>query len=483
MTATATTTAKPRTPRAPRIARGSEDLAALFPGRAKVRPQRDTLLLPYQGRWVKDDSRLKLMEKGRQIGISWASAYRVTSTTSIQGCRYDDWVSSRDELQARLFLDDCKAFAGILQIGAQDEGQRVVDDKGNTAFVLRYANGCATNSLSSNPNAQAGKRGRRVLDEFALHPDPRLLYSIAYPGITWGGNMEIISTHRGTANFFNELVQEIKHKGNPKGFSLHTVTLQAALDDGFLYKLQKKLPAEDPRQQMDEADYFAFIRAGCADEESFLQEFCCVPGDDNSAFLSYDIIASCRYQPGDAWACDLETCKGPLYVGVDVGRDHDLTVIWVFERLGDVFYTRRVIEMQAKTFAEQEDVLYSILRLPQVRRCCIDSTGIGRQFSERAIERFGRHKVEAVTFTAGVKEELAYPVRAAFEDRTIRIPDTPPITSDLRAIRKETTASGNIRFTADRGKNGHADRFWACGLGLHAGKTSVVVAGATVVTE
>jgi phage FluMu gp28-like protein len=69
-----------------------------------------------------------------------------------------------------------------------------------------------------------------------------------------------------------------------------------------------------------------------------------------------------------------------------------------------------------------------------------------------------------------VKEELAYPVRAAFEDRSLRIPSDPFIRSDLRAVKKETTSAGNIRFTADRGKNGHADRFWAKALATHAGK-------------
>ena len=48
-----------------------------------------------------------------------------------------------------------------------------------------------------------------MLDEFALHPDPRKLWSIAYPGITWGGTREVISTHRGSHNFFNELIREI----------------------------------------------------------------------------------------------------------------------------------------------------------------------------------------------------------------------------------------------------------------------------------
>ncbi len=461
------------------------ELCAKHQGKAKIVPKRNTMLLPYQGRWVKDDSRLKLVEKSRQIGFSWATAYRLVSTTSLVGARYDDWVSSRDEIQARLFLDDCKGWAKVLSIAAQDLGERVIDEQRNTAQVLRYANGRATNSMSSNPDAQAGKRGSRVADEFALNPDPRKLYSIAYPGITWGGNFEIISTHRGTANYFNELINEIKHKGNPKGFSLHTVTLQDALNDGFLSKLQGKLPPEDKRQQMDETDYFNFIRAGCVDEESFLQEYMCIPADDNSAFLSYDLIAGCEYRPTEEWEYTVAKiaamAKGQIYIGVDIGRLHDLTVIWVMEKLGDVFYTRAVICMKAETFDAQEHCLYEWLRCPAVRRCCIDQTGIGRQFAERAQQRFGKHRVEPVNFSGVVKEELAYPVKAAFEDRALRIPNEDLIRSDLRAIKKETTASGNIRFTADRGKNGHADRFWALALAIHAGKKPQLNPRATVI--
>jgi phage FluMu gp28-like protein len=384
----------------------------------------------------------------------------------------DHWISSRDDIQARLFLEDCKSFATLLNIAARDLGEQAIDADGHTAYVLAFANGKRAHSMSSNPDAQAGKRGGRTLDEFALHKDPRKLYSIAYPGITWGGDLSIFSTHRGSANFFNQLITEIRHKGNPKGFSLHRVTLQDALDQGFLYKLQGKLPADDERMAMDEAEYFDFIKAGCADEESFAQEYMCLPSDDAAAFLSYDLIDGCKYPAGEAWETDLVDCKNPLFVGVDVGRDHDLTVIWVVEKVGGISLTRKVIEMKAETFDAQEAALYAVLSLPQVRRCCIDQTGLGRQFAERAQKRFGTYKVEGVHFTGAVKEELAYPVRAAFEDRTIRIPDRQEIFSDLRGVRKETTASGNIRFAGERGKNGHCDRFWALSLALHAGKTS-----------
>ena len=442
-----------------------------FGGLCKIFPTRDTLLLKYQSDYVLDPAQLTLMEKARQIGISWASAYKDVRTQSQADARLDSWVSSRDDIQARLFLEDCKSFAGLLNLAAQDLGEKVIDEDGHSAYVLQFANGLRTHSMSSNPDAQAGKRGPRRLDEFALHPDPRKLYSIAYPGITWGGSMDIISTHRGSANFFNHLITEIKHKGNPKKFSLHTVTLQDALDQGFLFKLQSKLPPGDPRQQMDEGEYFNFVKSGCADEESFAQEYMCVPSDDASAFLSYELIDGCKYPAGEEWATDLLDTKNQLFVGVDIGRTTDLTVIWVIERVGGISLTRRVIEMKNTKFAAQEAELYQILDLPQVRRCCIDQTGIGRQFAERASERFGKYKVEGIHFTGPVKEELAYPVRAAFEDRSVRIPDRQEIFSDLRSIRKETTASGNVRFAGEKTKNGHADRFWSLALAMHAGKT------------
>jgi len=441
-------------------------------GKAKNIPK-DALLLPYQAKWVQDDSRLKLMEKSRQIGITWGTAYASVRKKAKVDARNDSWISSRDDLQARLFLEDCKSFAAILQLASKDLGERVIDDQGHSAYVLLMASGVRLHSMSSNPDAQAGKRGDRILDEFALHPDPRKLYSIAYPGITWGGSLEIFSTHRGSHNFFNELIEEIKHKGNPKGFSFHRVTFQDALDQGFLFKLQSKLPHDDQRQEMDEADYYNFIRSGCADEESFMQEYMCIPADDTSAFLSYDLIASCEYKAGDNWAMtlnDLEDCKNPLYAGVDIGRDHDLTSFWLLEKVAGTYMTRFRMDMQAMSFSDQEAALYPYFALPQVRRICIDQTGIGRQFAERAGQRFGSYKVEGVTFTGPVKEELAYPVRAAFEDKTVRIPNDMKIRADLRAIKKETTASGNIRFTADSGKNGHADRFWALALAMHAAK-------------
>jgi len=438
-------------------------------GRAKIIPANpDAIFLPFQSRWIQDTSRLKLMEKSRQIGISWSTAYGADERAAAQGARHDEWVSSRDDIQARLFIEDCKLWAGVMNLAAKDLGEQVIDpEKKLSAYVLQFASGRRIHSMSSNPDAQAGKRGSRVLDEFALHADQRKLWAIAYPGITWGGNMEIISTHRGSYSFFNGLIREIREKDNPKKISLHRVTLQDALEQGFLYKLQQALPADAEQQDMDEAGYFDFVKAGAADEESFDQEYMCIPADDDAKFLEYGLITACEYSGGTDWQRDLDgPFTGRLFCGVDIGRKKDLTVMWVVEQLGDVLYTRHIETLERMRKSAQEAILW-----PWFERCdriCIDATGMGIGWADDAQDQFGEHRVEAVNFSGPVKEALAYPLKGAMEDRTVRIPDDPTIRADLRKVQKVTTTAGNIRFVAESTPDGHADRFWALALAIHA---------------
>jgi phage FluMu gp28-like protein len=454
-------------------------------GNAKITPANpDAIFLPYQERWILDRNRLKLMEKARQIGLSWSSSYAATERTAEEGARWDQWVSSRDDLQARLFIEDCKMWATVLHLAAEDLGEKVIDEeKKISAYVLHFSSGKRIHSMSSNPDAQAGKRGGRVLDEFALHPDPRKLWTIAYPGITWGGSMEVISTHRGSANFFNQLIREAREHKNPKQISMHRVTLQDALDDGFLFKLQKSLPEDHEIHAMDETRYFDFIKSGCADEESFLQEYMCDPADDASAFLEYDLIAACEYGQGEPWESSEydRRFEGRLYAGLDIGRKRDLTVLWVLELLGDVLYTRKVITLKNMSKPDQEKVLWPWIGI--MDRCCLDYTGLGIGWGDDAKKKFGEYRIETVTFTPKVKEALAYPVRGKMEDRKLRIPYDPKIRADLRAVTKETTAAGNIRFTAERSEDGHADRFWALALAIHAASTPAGPVGYESVTR
>src|SRR5271165_5153776 len=109
----------------------------------------DTFFLPYQKRWIQDKSRKRLMEKSRQIGITLATAYDVVMKTSEEENKQDTWVTSRDELQAELFGQDCANWSRILRQPCEALAWHVIDSKEKiSAQTLPFKNGRAIYSLS-----------------------------------------------------------------------------------------------------------------------------------------------------------------------------------------------------------------------------------------------------------------------------------------------------------------------------------------------
>src|SRR5258706_16076003 len=224
-------------PAQPAVTHGSLEKAA----EAEINFFDRNWFLPTQSEWVNDNWPLKIWEKSRQFGATKTDAFHSVLVVSPADAKFDVWVSSRDEVQARLYLEDARDWARILNLAAVDLGVVVLDRRNNfSARVLEFANGRRIYCLSSNPNALAGKRGHVKIDEFALHEDQRLLYRIAKPVTQWGGTLSIISTHRGAHSVFNELIREVTERGNPMGWSLHSVPLQRADDHGLLERINSK---------------------------------------------------------------------------------------------------------------------------------------------------------------------------------------------------------------------------------------------------
>jgi phage FluMu gp28-like protein len=430
----------------------------------------ETYFLPYQTAWIKDSARLKICEKSRQVGLSYADSYDSVRKAAEKNGR-DVWVMSRDEVQAKQYIRYCKRWATVLNLAAEDLGEQALTVEGGKAVqvqVIQFASGACIYALSSNPDAIVGKTGHVKLDEYAIHKAQRDLYATAKQVTQWGGTLSIISTHRGVATTFNQIIRDIKERANPMGWSLHSIPIQRAVEEGIVEKINAATGASESRQEFIDRQ-----RRECIDEEQWQQEFCCVPSDDASAFISYEMINACEAAGTIKSFEYLLDCKNPLYVGADVARKHDLFVIDVGEKVGDVMWDRLRIELRNKTFSECEFELHRILMLPQVKRACIDATGMGMQLAERAKELCG-WKVEAVTFTQQVKEELAFGMRADFEDKKLRVDAHPNLRADLRGIKKETTVAGNIRFVGES-EDSHCDRFWAKALRQHGARMRVEI--------
>jgi phage FluMu gp28-like protein len=143
-------------------------------------------------------------------------------------------------------------------------------------------------------------------------------------------------------------------------------------------------------------------------------------------------------------------------------------VLWLLSRDGETFLTRGVFELSLAPFREQYALLSELLSLRCVRRCCIDAGGLGMQLAESAVEDFGAHRVEAVTFTPALKSQLAGRLRVAVEAQHIRIPVDEAIRNDWHSLGRSVSETGHFRLDAAHGAGGHADRFWAAALALQA---------------
>jgi phage FluMu gp28-like protein len=143
--------------------------------------------------------------------------------------------------------------------------------------------------------------------------------------------------------------------------------------------------------------------------------------------------------------------------------------------VGDVLWTREIRTLRRTTFAEHDAVMDELFEKYRVRRLCIDQTGMGERSTEEYQRRYGSSRVEGVLFTSPNKQALATVGKQYFEDRKARIPEgDQSIRNDLHKLKKVTTATGNVRFDADRDSQGHADRAWACFLGINAASNPAV---------
>jgi phage FluMu gp28-like protein len=262
-------------------------------------------------------------------------------------------------------------------------------------------------------------------------------------------------------------------EGRTPLWSLHTTTLVDAVNDGLADRILGRTLTAVERQAWIDAEH-----ESCGDEDTWQQEYMCNPVDEASAWLPWELIVAC--ESADAGNADL-FAGGEAFLGWDVARTSDKSVLWVDERVGDVLVTRAVKTMRRTSFAEQLDAFDGLMQQFNVRRACIDGTGLGMPIVEEAQRRWGEYAVEGVTFTGAVKQHLATRGKQMFEDKRVRIPVSRDIRDSHHAVRKVTTVAGNPRFDADRNESGHADEFWAHMLALHAAENAVQpAAGETV---
>ena len=430
-------------------------------------------LLPYQARWVQDESGLKVIEKSRRIGLSWAEAYDSVMHAGVGEGNGNVYYQSYALDMTRGFIADCAEWAKLLQIGADEVGETLIeldrDDK-IPAFRLPLASGKEIVAMTSAPRGfrSKGRPGdRAIVDEAAFVDDLAEVLKAAMAFRIWGGTVHILSTHNGEQSPFNTLARDVEEGRRPG--SLHKVAFADAIDQGLGVR-RFDVIGEEWTQAAEDA-WVADTRAEYGEDAA--EELDCVPSAGAGTWLSWaEIRAAERPDAGSPE----EFAGGATTIGYDVARRRHLAVLWALEELGDVVWTREVVEMQNTPFADQDAELARLVDCYKPYRIAIDQTGMGEKQVEDAKRRHGSRRVEGVLMTGPARLEVATALKRRLEDGAIRIPASDAIRRDFRSIKRAAGATTGPRLVADEsGTDGHADRFWAAGLACAAAETAPAI--------
>lgn len=460
------------------------------------------ILLPYEIRWLADETPIKVAEKSRRIGLTWteAAASALAASTS-KGM--DTWYLGYNQDMAREFVETAAAWARQFDKAAKAIEEIAIEDERRDllAYRVRFASGHKIVALSSRPSNLRGKQGRAVIDEAAFHDDLKGLLKAALAFTMWGGCVRVMSTHNGANSYFNELVNEIRAGRKP--YAIHRVTFDDAIADGLYHRICRKLGRN--WTSAGEAAWRAQIFSEYGDEAD--EELLCIPRSSGGAYLSSVLIEGrmragvpvIRWELAEEFArrpesersraardfCEeqigphLQALDGATmsFLGEDFGRSGDLTVIWPLQLKGNtVRRTPFVIELRNIPFRQQEQVLFYVAdRLPRFVAGAMDARGNGQYLAETAMQRYGGRIQQVMLSNQWYRDHMPR-YKAAFEDGMIELPLDAEILADHRALVME---DGVARIPERRnsagegGKRRHGDAAIAGALAYYASQAQV----------
>lgn len=482
------------------------------------------VLLPYQQDWIADEAQLKLNEKSRRVGITWAEA----ADDALIGSAIDGsnvfYIGPTQDM-AREYIAAVAMWSLAFNFAAERISEGIYDDgtdaEGNRRLIKTYEvlypkSGHRVTALSSRPTNLRGKQGVVVIDEAAFHDDLRALLKAALAMLLWGDKVRIISTHDGAENAFNELIQEVRAGKRGKA-TVHRITFRQAVAQGLYQRVclrrGKQWTQAGEDAWVDEA--YAFYGDGAAEELDV------IPSQTAGAYLSLALIeqrmTSLKAHEGGpalvrgAWddgfaylAEDVRrfAIKGWIaealqphldrlhalrrhVFGQDFARNRDQSVVTILEE--DVDLTSRpllTVELANCPFSSQQQILEHIvdsLGRKRFRGGAMDATGNGAALAEAMAQRYGVEMIEQVKLNDSFYLAHMPKLKAALQDATlVDIPRDEALRDDLRAIklvqgvpkipRLDTQSAAARAVAAEAGtkQRRHGDFAIALFLGVYA---------------
>lgn len=484
-------------------------VAAVLPNTATV--EAPPVLLPYQQAWIADDAQLKVAEKSRRIGLTWAEAADDVLIAAGEKGQNVYYIGYNQDMAIE-YVEACAMWARAFNYVASEIEEGLWEDEKDDRHIKTYTiqfpgSGRRIVALSSRPANLRGKQGVVVIDEAAFHDKLGELLKAALALLIWGGRVRVISTHDGVANPFNDLIQKIRAKKR-KGSVFHC-DFKEAIDAGLYRRVCLRLGKEWKKEEetvwvQDVYDFYG---------DDAEEELDVIPKESAGAYLP-GVLIEARMEPAAVVrlsekddfsklpehlraAAILGWCTSELephlkkldrnrehVFGEDFARSGDLTVLAIGEIGQDlVRRVRLMVELRNLPFAQQRQIIwYLIDRLPRFRSGAFDSRGNGQQLAEETADRYGHDRILQVMLSDRFYADEFPAFKSALEDATITIPRDASVKEDLQAV-QVIGGTPKIPKTTGQGKKGerrHGDAAIALLLLWHA--SAVDLLDTTVLT-
>jgi len=424
------------------------------------------LLLGYQKRWIADKSQLKIAEKSRRTGLTWAEAADdalIASLAKKDGGSDVFYIGSNKEM-AREFIDAVAMWAKAFNYAAGEIQEEVLRDENKDilTYVIYFASGFKVKALSSNPKNLRGMQGVVVIDEAAFHEYLAEVLKAALALTMWGAKVRLISSHNGADNLFNELI--LDSRAGKKRYSVHTITLDDACAEGLYQRICQV--SKQVWTIEKEAEWKENLLNDTATKEDAEEEYYCVPKNGSGLWLSRALIErqmsektpvvrfeakdgfslvpeSTRYKEMEDWS---EKTLAPIlqnlspnllhFFGEDFARSGDMTSFVILAQQQNLTkQVQFIVELGNMPYKQQEQIVLFILkRLPRFSGGAFDARGNGGYLAESARDAFGS-LIDCVQLSEKWYREHTAPFKAALEDGELEsIPKDADILADLRSF-------------------------------------------------
>jgi phage FluMu gp28-like protein len=468
----------------------SEDLDPLGAG----------ILMAHQAEWLADHSPLKICEKGRRTGVTFAEALDSTLIAAAARSAGGDntWYIGDTKDKGLEFIAVCARFARHVAAELVAVEEFLFEDKqedGSSRFIqayrVRFRSGFQVAALSSNPANIRGLQGRVVIDEAAFHRNVAAVIDACNALLIWGGLIRIISTHNGVLNPFNELIRYARE--GRYDYSIHRITFDQAVENG-LYERVCLMRGWKSSPEGKTKWYRQIRNAYGPRVDAMREELDVVPREGEGVLLPLVWIEACssadyvvkRWSPPsetfvdqpeairraemEAW---LEREVGPVLdrlreidarfsIGEDFAMRQDRSSIAVGYTAQNLHrHVPLIVELQKCPYDQQKQALFWIVfRLRRFQSAVLDANGNGMVLAQEARQKFGQERVMELTASDAWYREHTPLFRAAFEDRTMLIPADRDVRDDLRQIRVIGGVGKVPRDVRTKGTDGgrrHAD--------------------------